>query len=154
MTEVIDNSDSVDRVLRKLEEFGAELSHEGVGVPSSMGRVMAVLAELRTSRQLGGTPEKTLETVQPTPPPFVLPPALQPRWNDWEQFFTALNQRFGWPNRDQYIYFAEIAATLSIRSVSGGGGGVGEAPSGLIQPWARNGQTGSWVQIEVDGGIY
>lgn len=32
--------------------------------------------------------------------------------------------------------------------------GITEAPAGPNQPWARNGQTQTWVQISLDGGTY
>ena len=41
-------------------------------------------------------------------------PELQPHWDIFEEFLTALHQQFGMLNNDQYILVSEIAATLSV----------------------------------------
>lgn len=37
--------------------------------------------------------------------------------------------------------------SYTTASTGGGGGGISEAPTGSVQPWARNGQTAAWVPV-------
>lgn len=100
----------IEEVLRRIGEVRAAASREGKVVPPDLARVASALsAKLQNGH---GAPQQLIDTVQPTPPPITLPPQLEQRWDHFQQYFAAMNQEFGWPTRDQWLWLAEVAATL------------------------------------------
>jgi hypothetical protein len=124
-----DIAQKIQEVLRQISNVDAEIGREGLALPD-LGRVAAALNQMRPSVPVA--PTQDIITVNPTPPPVNLPAGLQARWDEFWSFLTAIYQTFGWPNRDQYLYMAEIAATLTLSDGGGGGSGGGGAP--LINP--------------------
>jgi len=105
----------IQQALNRISEVGSEISRKGGSLPPDLARVAGALAAMRQAHGGSLPPPSNGEQVAAAalPVPMDLPPDLQPNWDIFWSYFTAINQRFGWPNRDQYLFMAEIAATLT-----------------------------------------
>jgi hypothetical protein len=106
----------IKSALDRIGQIGNEISRQGGALPPDLAKVASALAAMRQANggSLPPPPPDGIEIASARlPVPMDLPADLQPNWDIFWAYFTQINQTFGWPNRDQYLFMAEIAATLT-----------------------------------------
>jgi hypothetical protein len=109
-----------------------------------MNQLAALQNELRSQ---SNQPTPSIPIVIPTPPP---PPNLTPDQQEvWATFYSyhgALCSYSGEVNRGQWLHLVDVAADLTGAAYSIQlENYVLEAPTGALQPWARDGATKTWI---------
>jgi len=124
----------IKNVLGRIGQVSEAINKQGGSLPPDLSKVATALAAMRRTNG-GSLPPPSNGGMEiaaaALPVPMDLPSDLQPNWDIFWSYFTAINQKFGWPNRDQYLFMAEIAATLT-----GNAGAALQNPAGGANNYA------------------
>lgn len=133
------------QTISALQREVSRLQGASIAVPEALQRQLQALQNQLNAQGLAEV-DPRIPIVQPTPPPINLPPDQMTVWTTFSEYLGALCQYSGGVNRGQWLHLVDVAADLTGAAYSIAlEGFVPEAPTGTLQPWSRNGQTGTWV---------
>lgn len=125
----------------------SQLQQGGTVLPEAIQRQLQAL-----QNQLQQVPPvRPLHLVTPadvasSTPLVALTPEEAAVWQSFLDFHAALLSYSGGVNRQQWLHLVDVAADMTS-SVASESAPVTEAPGGVMQPWVRNGEAGTWVLL-------